>query len=137
LPRRQDPTLARLGGWEEFAAAVEAERQRLGAGFVAAEEYGLAAQLALRLPPGVPVVAMDARWALFDLQSPPPGVTGMLVRSERRSGAPDWPGAEPVGGAREALVRARRGIEAERYRRFRVETRPGLPPSVLLPRPAP
>ena len=48
-----------------------------------------------------------------------------------------WPAAEPVGNAGEALVRARRGIEAERYRRFLVETRPGLPPAALLPRPAP
>lgn len=137
LPRRLDQTLARLGGWDDFAATVEAERQRLGAGFVAAEEYGLAAQLALRLPPGVPVVALDARWAFFDLPAPPPGVTGLLVQSERRSGAPAWPGAEPVGSAEGSLVRARRGIEAERYRRFRVQTRPGLPPSALLPRPAP
>ncbi|HYF09070.1 MAG TPA: glycosyltransferase family 39 protein, partial [Acetobacteraceae bacterium] len=59
LRRSQDPTLARLGGWPEFAAAVEAARRRSGAAFVAAEEYGLAAQLAWHLPRAVPVVAMD------------------------------------------------------------------------------
>jgi 4-amino-4-deoxy-L-arabinose transferase-like glycosyltransferase len=137
LPRRQDPTLARLGGWDDFAAAVETERQRLGAAFVAAEEYGLASQLALRLPPGVTVMALNPRWTLFNLPRPAPGVTGMLVQSERRDSAPDWPEAEPVRRMDGSLVRARRGIEAERYRVFRVETQAGQPPTALLPRPAP
>jgi hypothetical protein len=135
LPRRSDPTLARLGGWDDFAAAVEAERQRQGAAFVAAEEYGLASQLALRLPPDVPVIALHDRWALFDLPRPAPGVTGLLVQSERRDSAPDWPQAEPVARAEGSLVRARRGMVAERYRVFRVETRAAMPPSALLPRP--
>jgi 4-amino-4-deoxy-L-arabinose transferase-like glycosyltransferase len=134
LTRRQDPTLARLGGWDAFTTAVEAERQRLGARFVAAEEYGLAAQLALRLPPGVPVIALHGRWALFDLPRPESGVTGVLVQSERRESAPDWPEARPVGTT---LIRARKGIEAERYRAFRVETRPDLPAAAVLPRPFP
>jgi 4-amino-4-deoxy-L-arabinose transferase-like glycosyltransferase len=137
LPRRLDPTLARLGGWDDFATAVEAERERLGAAFVAAEEYGLAAQLALRLPPGVPVMALNPRWTLFNLPQPRPGVTGLLVQSERRDSAPDWPQAEPVPRAEGSLVRARRGIEAERYRVFRVETRQDQPATALLPRPEP
>ena len=132
LARGEDPTLARLGGWPEFVVEVEAARQRVGADFVAAEEYGLAAQLAFRLPPGVAVVAMDARWAHFALPTPPPSVTGMLVRSERRGeGPPLWPGAMPQAG----LVRARHGVEAERYRLFRVAPGPGQPPAALLPRP--
>jgi hypothetical protein len=61
-----------------------------------------------------------------------PGVTGLLVQSERRGTAPGWPGAEPIEGG---LSRARGGIEAERYRLFRVETLPGLPPAAVLPRP--
>ncbi len=134
LPRRQDPTLARLGGWEGFAAAVEAERQRSGASFVAAEEYGLAAQLALRLPTGVPVVALNDRWALFALPAPAPGATGLLLQTERRAYAPEWPGAarQPA-----TLERSRRGILAERYRTFRVETLPDLPPAAVMPRPRP
>lgn len=135
LPRRNDPTLARLGGWEEFAAGVEAARRAAGAAFVAAEEYGLAAELAFRLPAGVPVVAMDpARWRLFDLPAPEPasGVTGLLVRSERRGeGPPLWPDAAPAGG----LTRARRGVEAERYRLYHVQVAPGQPAAVRLPRP--
>lgn len=134
LARRQDPTLARTAGWDGLAMAVEAERQRLGGAFVATEEYGLAAQLALRLPPGVPVIALDPRWALFDLPRPAPGATGLLVQSERRQSAPDWPSAEPLG---RSLIRARRGIEAERYRAFRVETTPDLPAAAILPRPHP
>jgi 4-amino-4-deoxy-L-arabinose transferase-like glycosyltransferase len=132
LPRRLDPTLARLGGWPELAASVEQERARVGASFVAAEEYGLAAQLALRMPPGIPVVALDPRWQFFNLPRPVPGVTGLLVQSERRRTAPGWPGAETIEGG---LRRMRDGIEAERYRLFRVETVPDLPPSAVLPRP--
>jgi 4-amino-4-deoxy-L-arabinose transferase-like glycosyltransferase len=135
LPRRQDPTLARLGGWPGLAAAVEAEYRRGGAAFVAVEEYGLAGQLALRLPRDIPVVAFDPRWALFDLPRPEPGVTGLLVQSERRDTAPFWPGAEALSRAEGPLIRARRGIEAERYRTFRVATFPGLPPAAVLPRP--
>jgi 4-amino-4-deoxy-L-arabinose transferase-like glycosyltransferase len=135
LARRHDPTLARLAGWPELAAAVEAERRRLGAAFVAAEEYGLASQLALHLPPDVPVIALHGRWALFALPRPAPGVTGLLVQSERRDSVPDWPGAEPVGRAAGPLTRERNAIPAERYRLFRVETTPGLPPAAVLPRP--
>jgi 4-amino-4-deoxy-L-arabinose transferase-like glycosyltransferase len=132
LPRRQDPTLARLGGWEAFAAAVEAERQRQGAAFVAAEEYGLASQLAWRLPPGVTVLALNDRWRHFTLPSPPIGQMGLLLQSERRGWPPDWAGHARLEGT---LVRARDGQEAERYRLFRVETRPDLMPVAVLPRP--
>ncbi|MFT8244585.1 glycosyltransferase family 39 protein [Roseomonas sp. BN140053] len=132
LPRRNDPSLARLGGWDGFAAAVEAARQREGAGFVAAEEYGLASELALRLPPGVPVAAVGDRWDLFDLPAGPLPPIGLLVRSERRGdGPPDWPEAgAPLGG----LVRSRDGIEAERYRFYRIAPISD-PPSAVLPRP--
>ncbi len=134
LPRRSDPTLARLGGWEEFAGAIAAAAARQGASFVAAEEYGLAAELALRLPSGLPVVAMDARWAFFRLPVPPAGRPGLLVRSLRRGeGPPLWPDAAATD---KELVRARRGIEAERYRLHEVRTGPGQPPAVLLPPPS-
>ncbi|PZW50930.1 4-amino-4-deoxy-L-arabinose transferase-like glycosyltransferase [Humitalea rosea] len=128
LPRRQDPSLARLGGWPGFVAEVEAARRAGGYGFIAAEEYGLAGELAFLLP-GVPVVAISDRWKFFDL-APPPAVTGLLVRSERRGeGPPLWPGAVPEGG----VTRARNGIEAEAYRLYRVTPREGMPPAALLP----
>lgn len=130
LPRRNDPTLARLGGWPAFAAQVEQARQQQGASFVAAEEYGLAAELALHLPPGVRVVALGERWDLFDLPAPAVGQSGILVRSERRGdGPPLWPGAQELGGIR----RERAGIEAERYRLHAVTVAPDGPPLALLP----
>ncbi|MFN7308713.1 MAG: glycosyltransferase family 39 protein, partial [Acetobacteraceae bacterium] len=59
LPRRQDPTLARLGGWDGLAADLAEAGRREGAGFIAAEEYGLASGMAFRLSPELRVVAMD------------------------------------------------------------------------------
>jgi 4-amino-4-deoxy-L-arabinose transferase-like glycosyltransferase len=136
LPRRNDPSLARLGGWAAFTEAVAAAASREGAGFVAAEEYGLASVLAFSLPHGRVVVAMDPRWAHFARPAPPPGVTGLLVRSERRGeGPPLWPGAVAIPGEPGRLVRSRRGIEAEAYRLFRVSTAAGQPPAAVLPRP--
>jgi 4-amino-4-deoxy-L-arabinose transferase-like glycosyltransferase len=129
LPRRSDPTLARLGGWPGFAAGIEQARKAKGAQFVAAEEYGLASELALHLPRGVRVVALGDRWDLFDLPSPPTGQAGLLVRSERRTGPPSWPGALELGSA----VRARDGIEAERYRLHSVQVPADGPPLALLP----
>ncbi|MBE9603509.1 glycosyltransferase family 39 protein [Acetobacteraceae bacterium H6797] len=131
LKRGSDPTLARLGGWPELAAAMEEARVKNGASFIASEEYSLAAELALHLPKGVPVVAIGDRWDLFRLSPPEPGQRGLLLQSERRSAAPYWPGAEPVG----RVIRARKGIEAEAYRLFIVQTpAPGQDVAVL-PRP--
>nr|WP_305123202.1 glycosyltransferase family 39 protein [Roseomonas sp. GC11] len=129
LARRHDPTLARLGGWDAFAARVEQARREQGATFVAAEEYGLASELALHLPPGVAVVALGDRWDMFDLHAPPAAGQGLLVRSERRSEAPLWPSAVEQGG----LTRSRKGIEAERYRLYRVDLSARTPPLALLP----
>lgn len=136
LARRHDPTLARLGGWPAFVAAAEAAARREQAAFIAAEEYGLAAILAFGLPPGRMVVAMDSRWAFFRLPPLPEGVTGLLVRSERRGeGPPLWPGAEAVPGSEGRLLRSRGGVEAEAYRLYRVATAAGQPAAALLPRP--
>ncbi|MFH5926941.1 glycosyltransferase family 39 protein [Roseomonas xinghualingensis] len=132
LPRSMDPTLARMAGWEELARDAEAARVREGAAFIAAEEYGLAAELALHLPPGVPVIAISDRWDLFTLPESEAGQQGLMLRSLRRGEGPSlWPGAEPVG----ELVRSRDGMEAERYRLLRVRTPAGDQPSALLPRP--
>jgi 4-amino-4-deoxy-L-arabinose transferase-like glycosyltransferase len=129
LPRRSDPTLARLGGWPALAASVEQARQAQGAQFVAAEEYGLASELALHLPPGTPVVALGDRWDLFDLPSPAAGQSGLLIRSERRGGQPTWPGARQTG----EVLRSRKGIEAERYRLHAVRIEEAQSPLALLP----
>jgi 4-amino-4-deoxy-L-arabinose transferase-like glycosyltransferase len=132
LPRSVDITLARLGGWDVLAQEAEAARLREGASFIAAEEYGLAAELALHLPPGVAVIGISDRWDLFTLPKPAPGERGVMLRSLRRGeGPPLWPGAEPAG----EVVRSRDGVEAERYRVFRVQTPAGNQPSAVLPRP--
>ena len=84
LPPRLDPTLIRLGGWDGLARQV-ADRH---AGFVAADNYGVASMLAHDLPG--PVVGAEPRWATFALpQADIAGQTGLLVRSRRRTGAPD------------------------------------------------
>jgi 4-amino-4-deoxy-L-arabinose transferase-like glycosyltransferase len=136
LPRRQDPTLARLGGWDGLAADLARAAAREGVAFIAAEEYGLASGMAFRLPPGLPVVAMDPRWRFFTLPKPPENTGGLLIRSERRGeGPPQWPGATPIEGEAGRLIRARRGQQAEAYRLFRVTTAPGQPPNAVLPQP--
>ncbi len=120
LPRSMDVTLQRLAGWRALAAAVDAA----GPGFVAADEYGLASELARGLP-GRTVLGVQPRWALFALLHGAAG-TGLLVRSERRHDAPDgryWSIMVPMG----ELVRSRGGIVAERYRLYRVRLRDPLP----------
>lgn len=67
LPTRLDPSLRQLAGWRQWAEAVEAERKRRGAAFVAAKNYGLAAELAWMLPRDVPVLGIGPRWAFFAL----------------------------------------------------------------------
>ncbi len=125
LPRSLDVTLQRLGGWTALARDAAAA----GPGFIAADEYGLAAELARALP-GRTVLGVEPRWRLFSLpHDPGPGRTGLLLRSERRHDAPDpgpWSALSPAG----ELVRARDGRVAERYRLYRVTLRPDLPPDL-------
>jgi 4-amino-4-deoxy-L-arabinose transferase-like glycosyltransferase len=129
LPRRVDFTVIRLGGWATLARDVARQAELQHAGFVVADEYELACELAFRLPG--PVIGAEWRWALFKL--PPAGVsgTGLLVRTTRRAPPPDkrfWPDAVPVG----SLVRGRGGVTAETYILYRVTLPRGLP-AVRLP----
>ncbi len=123
LPRGVDVTLQRLAGWQALAAAAAAAA---GPGFVAADEYGLAAELARGLPDRT-VLGVQPRWALFALPHGAAGASaGVLVRSERRHDAPDgryWSALVPAG----ELVRGRNGQVAERYRLYRVRLRSRLP----------
>lgn len=141
LPRRLDPTLIRLGGWEGVIGNLDALRRQSGAGFVASENYGAASLLAWGMPPGVAVLGAEPRWSFMQLPSagssftgstPGEGGAGLLLASERRSEPPDpayWSSAEQVG----RIVRARAGVEAETYRVYRVTQKAGAP-TVLLPR---
>ncbi len=134
LPRALDFTLIRLGGWQDLAGQVFAARLSAKAAYVAADEYGLASELAWRLHGGV--VGVEPRWSTFQL--PPAalaGAVGLLVRSAREGGAPDpllWADVKPAGIA----VRARHGVLAETYCFYVVRWAPqpgsGINP-VLLP----
>ncbi|HSU06057.1 MAG TPA: glycosyltransferase family 39 protein [Acetobacteraceae bacterium] len=139
LPVRIDPTAFRLAGWAGLAAQVEAARIQTGAAFVASDEYGEAAELAWLLPPDVPVIGVEPRWALFDLPRldlPRPALTGppgILVRSARRGGDMDrgaWAEVQEIGPA----VRTRDTEVVERYRIYRVIARQSSTPKALLPR---
>jgi 4-amino-4-deoxy-L-arabinose transferase-like glycosyltransferase len=130
LPVPVDPIALRLKGWDALAADVDAVRRQESANFVAADEYGLAAQLAHTLPPGVPVIGVEPRWRLFHLpRAEFAGQTGLLVQSTRDaeniSGAL-WTNAKPVG----AFERAG-GVET--YRLFRVTMLANSPQAVLMP----
>jgi len=133
LPPARDPIALQLGGWPGFAAEVEAARARAGAEFVAAESYGLASQLAFLLSPGVKVIALEPRWALFRL--PPGGMAGragLLVQSTKRREPPDpadWYDVTPAGVA----ARTVRGAEVEGYRMYRAVLRTGASPAALMP----
>ncbi len=132
LPRRLDPTLIRLGGWEGLAQQADALRRTNGLGYVASEEYGTASLLAWWAPAGTKVVGAEARWRLFDLPAALDG-EGLLLISQRRSDSPDpalWQDAVPIG----TLTRGRGGVEAEAFRVYRVVLRHGAP-AVELPRP--
>ena len=131
-----DPTMRQLGGWPELSAQVA--RLAEGSDFVAADDYGVAAELARGLPETIPVYAIDPRWALFDLPHPDlAGRTGLLVRSERRREEPDaawWAGVSRIGDA----ARVRDGVTAEAFRVYRVTARDEPPAGgsvAAMPRP--
>ncbi len=130
LFRALDPTLIRTGGWQSLAEQVAGIARTEHAAFVAADNYGQAAVLARLLPPGIPVVGVDARWSLFDL--PPANIagrTGLLLHSDRRPGSPD-PGGWSALDRIASPVRERGGVVAETYGLYRATAavdRPALP----------
>lgn len=136
LSPRIDPTVRLLSGWPDLGRAVGAAARQDGAAFVAADEYGIAAELARTVPAGIPVWGVEPRWRLFALPAPeavPEGAHGLLVRSIRRSGGPepeDWASVEEIEGA----DRLRGTTPVESYRLFRVVPRPNAP-AAILPRP--
>ncbi len=135
LPMRLDPTLLRLGGWSTLAHQIDVTAQQENAAFVVSDNYGHAALLARLLPPGLPVLGIEGRWAYFNLPAAAiDGRTGILVRSARRDDRPDparWSSITPLT----QLSRARDGMAAEAFRLYRVTGRPGDDPVVVMPRP--
>ena len=132
LPMRLDPTLLRLGGWDGLAAEVGRVADREQAGFVAADNYGLASVLARLVPAKIDILGAEARWNSFDLpRVSVAGRSGILLRSARREGGPDaedWDGIVELG----RLERGRHGMTAEGFRLYRVVGRGAM---AVLPRP--
>lgn len=131
LPASIDPITRLLSGWPGLADQVAAAAKREAAAFVVADQYGIAAELARQPVIGVPVLATERRWALFDL--PPAdieGRDGLLVRSMRRGEDVDtspWAEIAEIG-------HVSRG-DAEEYRLYRVRGRTAGTAVVVLPRP--
>jgi 4-amino-4-deoxy-L-arabinose transferase-like glycosyltransferase len=133
LPRALDFTLIRMAGWSDLAGSVFVAEAHEHAQYVAADNYGVAAELAFRLH--TQVVGIEPRWSYFTL---PPislgGETGILVRSTRAYGEPDprlWSDIVQLG----TVTRQRGGVDAETYRIYRVAWKAarGAPAPVLLP----
>jgi 4-amino-4-deoxy-L-arabinose transferase-like glycosyltransferase len=120
VPIRFDPSALQLAGWPGLAEQVEAARQRDGASFVAADQYGVASELAYWLPGRVQVVGVEPRWRAFDLAAAVlSGRVGILLRSARReapSGAGPWAARDLLG----VVARQRDGQAVELYRLYRV-----------------
>ena len=129
LPRALDFTLIRLAGWSDLAGAVYVARLQQDASFVAADEYGLASELAFHMHGEI--VSQEPRWKYFDLpRLPVAGKTGILVRSLRQYGDPDprlWEDVKLLA----TVPRGRHGIVAETYRIFSATAR--TPEATLLP----
>ncbi|MCL2428131.1 MAG: glycosyltransferase family 39 protein, partial [Alphaproteobacteria bacterium] len=132
---RIDPVTLRLAGWPEFAREVDALMRREHAAFVAADDYGVAAQLAFYLPAGATVVGAEPRWRLFDLlPARIEGQQGLLLRSTRRDAAVEragWAALEAIG----FVSRLSGGREIEGFRLYRVSGGPAWGGIVALPRP--
>ncbi len=135
VPVRFDPIALRLSGWDTLAAHIADIRRQEGADFIAADQYGVAAELTLQLPVGIPVVGIEPRWSLFDLPHPSlAGRTGVLVRSARRGGISDgsmWADVAELGEAQ----RIHDASAIETFRLFRVTGQAGAEATALLPRP--
>ncbi len=134
LPASFDPTLRLLGGWPEFAWSVAETARVHGATFVAAANYGDAAELARTLPPDLSVIGVEPRWALFELpdaQSMIDGQPGvLLVRGSAVPDAEQW----AFVGSPAPIARVRAGLVAQQYTLYPVIGRAGLLPAVELPR---
>jgi 4-amino-4-deoxy-L-arabinose transferase-like glycosyltransferase len=133
LSSGRDPVARLLFGWDDLAARVEAARQAASAEFIAAEPYGIAAELAWVLPEGTEVVGVGLHWIPTTLpRARAETGQGLLIRPERY-GAPDaveWPDAVRLP----AITRTGGSADIERYAVFLVHIAGGSFPGATLPR---
>ncbi|AHI25884.1 putative 4-amino-4-deoxy-L-arabinose transferase [Komagataeibacter xylinus E25] len=120
LSAHADVALRQMAGWRGLAAGIEAQARP--GDFIAACDYGTAAELAAVMP-GRVVVGMEPRWALFNLPHDVAGDDGIMACNPRRDfDRDDFTSVEPVV----TLERGRHGRVAERVTLYRVSLRPDL-----------
>jgi 4-amino-4-deoxy-L-arabinose transferase-like glycosyltransferase len=134
LAPRIDPIARSLAGWNGLARSVDAARRAQSAGFVAADDYGAAAELARALPADVTMFGVDQRWRLFRLPAAEVGdAAGVLVRRAGSGEPVGWREARLIGEA----LRSSHGVAVQRFALWRVAGPLPSLPAVVLPRYAP
>ena len=129
LPARADVITRQLAGWDALARSVDTIRRGQQAGCVAADEYGVAAELARAVPPGVITLGVGPRWRLFSLPAPALDDTAcVLLRRPGDDPPAGWREVRPVG----EVARAGRDGTQQQFSVWRVAgALPSLPAAVL------
>ena len=131
LPPRLDPIAMRLAGWDGLARQLASLRETASAGYIAADNYAVASELAWWMPPEVPVVGTDARWRLTKLAPAAiAGTAGLLIRDASRADPPNplsWTDIERVGCLN------RPGAGGAGFCVYRATAANGAPNAVALP----
>ncbi len=120
IPAPADPAALQLSGWQSLAAQLAAIKP----GFVTADEYATASELAFNVPASIDVAGLGARWQYLGMTSTESlGTTGLMLARNR--GTPCY---HQVG----SLTRDRAGQIISTYRLCAINAPADL---LLLPRP--
>ena len=129
----RDPVARQLFGWNDLAAQAETARQTAHADFIAAEPYGVAAELAWALPAGVDVIGVGSHWASTSLPRARDRralLAFLFVRNVRwRYNTPEWRDVTRLPD----IARAGANGEIERYAVFLVRRAGAMTLGRLLP----
>ena len=132
LPPRLDPIAIRLAGWDSLARQLQTLGQTTNPGYIAADNYALAAELAWSMPAGVAIVGTDPRWRLTSLpQAAIAATQGLLIREAARTDPPDpaaWTNSRRLGSL------TRPGAPGAGFTVYRVTAADLAPYPVALPR---
>jgi 4-amino-4-deoxy-L-arabinose transferase-like glycosyltransferase len=134
LPAGIDPIARQLAGWYSLADQIDAVARRAGADFVAADQYGVGAELARTLPRDVTVIGVDGRWRSTDLPRARDlaGQVGLLVSTRRDSEFDQTPWRELTELSPTARKRGDEIVES--FRLYRVIMSENAADAVTLPR---